>query len=199
MFKWLPKQQQQKGRKRTITFTYQTIQKSRRLPGFNSLYKHGGWMELSLCFLLLRTVKRQGLLIYRMLFLSSLKNIQGQTQQCTSVYKHNPIHCPSCRESLSVQAQEQALVYLMSSCIRLSLLSSYSQVPSKAVSTSPSLWKFSYWTTLTQFLGVESTFHYFQNFCTGSHFILSNTDDMVLLSFYRSKTFLDRNQWLIHS
>lgn len=40
-FKWLPKQQQQKGRKRTITFTYQTIQSPRTPPGFNSLYKRG--------------------------------------------------------------------------------------------------------------------------------------------------------------
>lgn len=105
--------------------------------GWNYLYASSYYEQ----FFLGRDWKRQGLLIYRLLFcLSSLKNIQGQTQQCTSVYKHNPIHCPSCGESLSVQAQEQVLDYLMSSFIRLSLLlSSYSQVLSKAVSTSSSL------------------------------------------------------------
>ena len=134
-----------------------------------------------------------------MLLLFSLKNIQAQTQQCTSMYKHDPIHCPSCGKSLPVQPQKVLAYFTSKFIIFFWLLFSYSQVQSKAVSTSPSLWKVSYWTTLTQFLGMKSTFHYFQNFCTGSHFILSNTDDMVLLSFYRCKTFLGRNQWLIHS
>lgn len=78
--------------------------------GWNYLYASSYYEK----FFLGRGWKRQGLLIYRMLFLSSLKNIQGHTQQCTSVYKHSPIHRPSCGKSLSVQPPEKALVCLTS-------------------------------------------------------------------------------------